>query len=120
MKIDHSPVTHTRTARQYLNDFIAVRAFEAGQVRVAHLPIEVHLQLTSTCDLDCLMCSEHNRQLSTPGSRRRQWLPREVFDKIAEEILPYSSRLVFGVGGEAMLSPDFFDYVRRGYELDQE
>jgi MoaA/NifB/PqqE/SkfB family radical SAM enzyme len=42
-------------------------------------------------------------------------LPQELFGRIEREMFPYARRLVIGVGGEPMISPHFFDYVRRAH-----
>ncbi len=109
-----------QTPRQFLNDCLGVHAFEQGEAFLQSMPVEVHLQLAGTCNLSCVMCNEH---LRPPGERRvdpQANLSPELFQKIANEILPYSTRLMLGVGGEAMLSPHFFDFTTRARELHQE
>lgn len=109
-----------RTPRQFLNDCIGVQAFERGEASLQSLPVEVHLQLAATCNLSCVMCSEHIRPLEDRRAVPRTYLSPELFEKVAAEILPWSSQLMLGVGGEAMLSPHFLDFARRARELHQE
>ncbi len=118
MTLDNPSAERQRTL-QFLNDFNGVKAFERGKVRLQHLPVEVHLQLTSTCNLDCVMCSEHLRPGGLKG-RKLLDLDETLFEKLEREVLPYSAKLMLGVGGEPMLSRSFFDYIKRGREWNQE
>ena len=107
----------TPPPRQLLNELLGGQAFERGATIARHVPLEVHLQLSSTCNLDCLMCPEHLHSPEARRQRRLEFLPRAVFDELEESVLPATSRLMLGVGGEALLCPDFFDYAERAHRL---
>jgi hypothetical protein len=60
--------------------------------------------------------------LRPPEVRRRrglQSLSRGVFDKLCEQVFPYSSRLHNGFGGETTLAPDFLHFIERGHACGQ-
>jgi radical SAM protein with 4Fe4S-binding SPASM domain len=113
MPPDSSPLASS--ARRRLNDLLAVRAYEAGRGRLDHFPVELYLQVASACNLDCFMCSEHNRPPRWRRGRGATSLPPELFAKVERELFPYASRLTIGVGGEPMISPHFLDYVSRAH-----
>jgi len=113
------PQSSLLAQRQYLNDLVGVRSFERGDALVAHRPIEVHMQLTSGCNLDCFMCSEHLRPASERHGKHMLLASPELFSKVEREILPYSSRIHFGVGAEPMLSPHFEDFLARSRAMEQ-
>ena len=106
--------------RQYLNSFLGCRAFEQGDAVARHAPLEVHLQLSSTCNLDCLMCTEHLHAPAARRTRELQFLSPGIFGKLENEILSSVTRLMLGVGGEPLLSPQFFDYAERAQRLGVE
>ena len=106
----------TRAAtRRKLNDLVAGRSYQAGDGYAAHMPVELYMQIASACNLDCYMCSEHNRPPEWRRGRGATSLPPELFDRVERELFPYAMRLTIGVGGEPMISPHFLDYVRRAH-----
>lgn len=110
------PRTGTAAAvRRELNSRMAVESYETGRGRAAHRPVDLFMQVVSACNLDCYMCSEHNRPEAWRRGRGATALPQELFGRIEREMFPYARRLVIGVGGEPMISPHFFDYVRRAH-----
>jgi MoaA/NifB/PqqE/SkfB family radical SAM enzyme len=109
-----------RTALQRLNSELCLTALERGEGFALHRPIHVAVQVASGCNLDCYMCLEHVRPMELREERQLKSLPRELFDVLAEEVLPYSSRLTFGIGGEPTLARHFQDFLQRGFELGQE
>ena len=94
------PRGRTRTSRQYLNKWLANRAVEHGAALLRHKPVRVFLQIASGCNLDCYMCSEHNRPPETRHGRGLVALSREIFRRVEQEVFPYSTELTLGVGGE--------------------
>lgn len=106
--------------RQFLNDLVGVQAFERGDAIARHRPLEVHIQTTSACNLDCAMCFEHLRSKQARRGRALEVLSPDLFERIACEILPYSSRAFFGAEGEPMLSPHFLAQVERAHGLGQQ
>jgi MoaA/NifB/PqqE/SkfB family radical SAM enzyme len=107
------------TPRQFANDLMAVKSFERGGGGVHHKPIEVYLQVASACNLDCYMCYEHLRPPRYRRGRGLRSMPPELFAKIEREILPYSTKITFGVGGEPMLCEHLLDYIQRAYAARQ-
>jgi MoaA/NifB/PqqE/SkfB family radical SAM enzyme len=107
------------TTRRELNRVVAHHAYAHGHGRARHKPIQVFMQVASGCNLDCYMCSEHNRPVEARHGRDLTSLSRELYDKIAAEIFPLSSTVYIGVGGEPMLAPQFNYFVERAWELGQ-
>jgi len=85
-----------------------------------HRPVHVYLQVASACNLDCYMCSEHNRPESERHGRGLRAMSSEIFAKVEKEIFPWSSRTYIGVGGEPTIAPGFADFVRRAARAGQE
>lgn len=107
------PDPRIEAARRKLNDLLAVRAYESGQGRLVHRPVELYFQIASACNLDCYMCSEHNRPKEWRRGRGATSMPPALFEKAERELFPYAKRLTIGVGGEPMISPRFLEYVAR-------
>ncbi len=102
-------------ASRELNDLVAVKSYDEGRAVASHRPIELYMQIASACNLDCYMCSEHNRPQEWRRGRGATSLPPELFEKVERELFPYARRLTIGVGGEPTISPHFLDYVRRAH-----
>lgn len=109
-----------RTTLQRLNAELALTALELGAGRANHRPIHVALQVASACNLDCYMCLEHSRPPEMRHGRGMKSLPPALFEKLALEVLPYSSRVSFGIGGEPTLAENFEQFVARCFEFGQE
>lgn len=99
---------------------MGVQSFERGDSYAHHRPLEVHLQVASGCNLDCYMCHEHLRPADARHGKGIEFVSPELFAKLEREVLPYSSRLYFGVGGEPMLSPHFLDQIERAHGASQQ
>jgi MoaA/NifB/PqqE/SkfB family radical SAM enzyme len=110
---------HNRTPRQFANDLLGVKSFERGEAWSHHHPVEVYVQVASACNLDCYMCYEHLRPKEFKRGRGLRVLGPELFAKIEREMLPYSTKITFGVGGEPMLCEHLLDYIERSYALNQ-
>jgi radical SAM protein with 4Fe4S-binding SPASM domain len=106
--------------RQTLNADLAERAFRKGSGLAIHRPVHVYLQIASACNIDCYMCTEHNRPPHLRRGHGLRSLSPGIFEKIEREVLPWSTRLSFGVGGEPTISEHFLDYLARGARLGQE
>ena len=103
-----------------LNERAGANAFERSMGLAAHRPQHVCVQFASGCNLDCYMCSEHNRPREHRHGKGLQSLPPELFEKLEREVFPWSRRLTIGMGGEPMLSEHFQDYLGRAYDAGQE
>ncbi|HTF87572.1 MAG TPA: radical SAM protein [Planctomycetota bacterium] len=110
---------HEPGPRQFINELRGQRAFEHGEALALHRPLELHLQLTSGCNLDCYMCHEHLRPVEARHGKGMKFLDRAVLERIEREVLPYSLRLHLGVGGEPMLAPFFLELVERAHAKNQ-
>jgi radical SAM protein with 4Fe4S-binding SPASM domain len=66
------------------------------------------------------MCSEHNRAPEHRHGVGLVALEREIFDKLADEVFPYSAVLTIGVGGEPTLSPNFRYFIERAWSARQD
>jgi len=79
-------------------------------------PLNVILDLTSRCNLKCVMCyfaatdrlafAPFDRQLSDDGN-----LPFEVFERIAADLFPRAWRVALACAAEPMIHPRFRDIV---------
>lgn len=107
-------------ARRHANAQLAERALALAGGVAFHRPVHVYLQVASACNLDCYMCSEHNRPESERHGRGLRSMSPEVFAKVESEIFPWSSRTYIGVGGEPTIIPGFADFVRRAAQAGQE
>lgn len=83
---------------------------------VRHLgvrPLKVEMDLTSQCNLRCVMCYFADERFSR---RPRVDLSVEQFERIAEQVFPYSSRVSLSIGTEPLLNRglgDMLEIVRR-------
>jgi radical SAM protein with 4Fe4S-binding SPASM domain len=110
---------HEPGPRQFVNELLGERAFERGDARSLHRPLELHMQLTSGCNLDCYMCHEHLRPEGTRHGKGMRMLEPAALERIEREVMPYASRLHLGVGGEPMLAPYFLELVERAHAQNQ-
>ncbi len=79
-------------------------------------PLNVILDLTSRCNLKCVMCyfagtdrlqfAPYDRQLSDDGN-----MPMEVFEKIAADLFPRAWRVALACAAEPMIHPRFREIV---------
>lgn len=107
------------TPRQYVNELLAARAFERGEALALHQPLELHVQVASGCNLDCLMCTEHLRPPGARHGKNLKVLSEEVFTRLEREVFPHSWRVHFGVGGEPMLAPELPSWIARARAANQ-
>jgi MoaA/NifB/PqqE/SkfB family radical SAM enzyme len=81
-----------------------------------HRPDTVIMDLTSRCNLRCVMCyfsevdrlsfEPYDRTLSDNGD-----MPLEVFETVAEELFPKAWRVALGCAAEPMLHPKFIEIL---------
>jgi radical SAM protein with 4Fe4S-binding SPASM domain len=104
-----------------LNVAAAHGAYERGLAFAEHLPTDVWLQITSGCDLDCFLCSEHERPLEERFARNLRSMPLELAARVASEVAPFARRIMIGTSGEPLLHPDLApmlnNFARAGREL---
>jgi MoaA/NifB/PqqE/SkfB family radical SAM enzyme len=109
-----------RTTLQRINAELALASLGRGEAVAQHRPLHVAVQVASACNLDCYMCLEHSRPPEMRHGKGLKSFAPELFDVLAEEVLPYSSRLSFGIGGEPTLADNFEAFLERGFALGQE
>jgi radical SAM protein with 4Fe4S-binding SPASM domain len=66
-------------------------------------PLKLEVDLTSQCNLRCIMCYF---VLDRFSKRKRVDLTVAEFEKLADQILPYCSRVSLSIGTEPMLNKD--------------
>jgi MoaA/NifB/PqqE/SkfB family radical SAM enzyme len=87
-----------------------------GHNRLVPRPLNVILDLTTRCNLKCVMCYFANadrlyfppfdRQLSDDGN-----MPVEVFERIAADLFPRAWRVALGCAAEPMIHPRFREII---------
>ncbi|MCB9882164.1 MAG: radical SAM protein [Planctomycetes bacterium] len=88
---------------------------EAVLLRMGIRPLNVELDITTQCNLRCVMCHFSHPEVSrTPRSD----LPPPAFDFVARQILPLTRRLSLSFGTEPLLNDHIADYVRLAKELE--
>lgn len=105
--------------RQQMNERLADDALRAGEGLAFHMPVQLYLQVASACNIDCFMCEEHNRPPHLRRGHGLMSMAPEIYEKLETEVFPYSSAVMFGVGGEPMISRDFLDFVERAHRHEQ-
>ncbi len=85
--------------------------YERGSEFQGNYPLHLEVSIMAGCDIRCFMCSiaqlseEENKELM---KRRMSW---ETFQILERDLFPYAESIFFGIGGEAMLHPDFCKFV---------
>lgn len=75
---------------------------------VLRFPLILDIEITSRCNLDCIMCA---RQIKSP--RKMGDMSDELFFKIADQAAGYGARLIrFSGYGEALLHKSFTRYLK--------
>jgi radical SAM protein with 4Fe4S-binding SPASM domain len=103
-----------------LNNRLAMHALERGSGIALHRPVDVYLQVASACNLDCYMCSEHNRPEDQRFGRGLRCMSSDLFEKLEKEVFPWSTRVWFGVGGEPTIAEHFAQFLVRAARAGQE
>lgn len=71
-------------------------------------PERLILELANTCNLDCPMC-----RIGEFGVAPERFMPKELFDRIAEELFPQAREVRLNGLGEATLVPWFRECLER-------
>lgn len=74
-------------------------------------PKRVHIELSRSCNIYCRMCRD------TPY--KAPFMDKNLFDKIAEELLPHAAELRMDGGGELLLHPELPRIIKKVSELGQ-
>ncbi|EQB3100799.1 radical SAM/SPASM domain-containing protein [Clostridium botulinum] len=67
-----------------------------------------YIEITNVCNLACDFCPETRR--------KPQFMPIEIFDKILDQIKPYTDYIYFHVKGEPLLHPDIDKFLDLSYK----
>lgn len=107
------------TDRQRSNAQLTEFAIRAGNGVAVQRPVRVYLQLASACNLSCYMCSEYNRPPEARHGVGLVSMSPELIGKLEKAVLPFSSHVILGVGGEPTFSSHFVETVKRLREANQ-
>ncbi|HGG0415276.1 radical SAM/SPASM domain-containing protein [Clostridium botulinum] len=67
-----------------------------------------YIEITNVCNLACDFCPE--------TKRKAQFMSIEIFDKILDQIKPYTDYIYFHVKGEPLLHPDIDKFLDLSYK----
>jgi len=90
-----------------LNSTLNSEEFHLGRLSLRSKPRYVLVELTQGCNLSCEMC----RNSRIPVGARR--MPKELFDRIAEDLFPTAEIVDLRGWGESLLLPDIALFIRR-------
>ncbi len=68
----------------------------------------IYIEITNVCNLQCPFCPPHNR--------KPEFMSLENFEKILNQIKPYTEYICLHVKGEPLLHPDFDKMAKLAYE----
>ncbi len=68
----------------------------------------IYVEITNVCNLHCSFCPPHNR--------KPEFMSVENFEKILDQIRPYSDYLCLHVKGEPLIHPDFDKMAKLAFE----
>ncbi len=114
------PRPHDLTPAQRLNEHMARQSQRDGNPYAHHRPVDVHVQVASTCNIDCYMCAIHNLPDGSRRGRGLRPMSPELFQTLVDEVFPYSRRVTFGIGGEPMISEHFERFLQQAHDMNQE
>lgn len=81
---------------------------EVGQGRDDFGPVAIEIHPTAVCNHRCIHCSYKERNES------RQYLPREVMDRLVDSVIKMGIRAVyFSGGGEPAMYPGLSEYINK-------
>jgi radical SAM protein with 4Fe4S-binding SPASM domain len=78
----------------------AVVAYKRGDVEIDYFPPEVWVELTSVCNLACIMCPTGLGQVTRPTG----FMSFETFRTIIDDVAPHRPTIMMFLGGESLLS----------------
>lgn len=89
---------------------------ESGITTLQSMPVSAHINLTSQCNLRCIMCFQaHHKDME------RLHMPQEILTNVSEHLFPYLKTIKMDASGEALLYPNFKNIIelcdRNGNEL---
>ena len=85
---------------------LAREEFEKGATNLGCLPSILHVEPSALCNLDCIMCAQHNSKSAVNSE--------EFVQKVIDDLAPYLTLLNWS-GGEPLAQPSF-DHFRRTFD----
>jgi radical SAM protein with 4Fe4S-binding SPASM domain len=99
--------------KRYFNAAKAIYSWQAsalsGRVTNLGMPVNLGIELTNFCNLNCPECSTGSGILTRP----RGYMKSELFDKIITETGGYLLNINLYFQGEPMLHPSFFSFAEK-------
>jgi|MudIll2142460700_1097286.scaffolds.fasta_scaffold06508_2 MoaA/NifB/PqqE/SkfB family radical SAM enzyme len=88
---------------------------ESGITTLQSMPVLAHINLTSHCNLRCIMCFQaHHKDME------RLHMPQEILKDISQHLFPYLKTIKMDASGEALLYPDFKNIIELCERNDNE
>ncbi len=63
----------------------------------------VYIEITNVCNMSCSFCSKL--------TRAKRFMSKSEFEKVLDQIKPYTDYVYFHIKGEPTLHPDFFEFL---------
>jgi radical SAM protein with 4Fe4S-binding SPASM domain len=89
------------------NALLNRREYSARQLLLSSMPTMLYVELTQNCNLHCFMCRSAGRYDATKDMDDR------VFDRVADELMPFASIVDLRGWGESTILPNFERRVAR-------
>ncbi len=84
-----------------------------GKALVAGMPPAISLELTNNCNLRCPECFNGSGAMK----REKGFMELALFERIVEELRPYTFHLNLYFQGEPMLHPGFYEFLEKSKEF---
>jgi len=94
----------------FINRLKLMLSYLRKRPKVNGLPVEIGIEITTACNMDCSMCPRQDAIES--GKRTLGFMNRNLFKKIINEIKDFAEIIYLHGLGEPILHPEFFDFLR--------
>ncbi|HAV42602.1 TPA: hypothetical protein DCX15_01095 [bacterium] len=84
-------------------------AYRSGLTRLDYLPYRIFIDVTSKCNLRCVMCPQSIEGLIKPGL-----MDFDLYKKVIDEIGSFANEVILHLSGEPLLHPCLLEMVRYG------
>lgn len=91
---------------KFINRLILLRDFYLRRKRAASLPMEIVIEVTNKCNLNCIMCTRQNM------TRKIGFMEMKLYKKIVDEVAGYLELLYLHGLGEPLFHPKIFEMVK--------
>jgi radical SAM protein with 4Fe4S-binding SPASM domain len=104
---------NTFSFKKLRNRFRASRSYTAARSVNSAEPIEIIIEITNNCNLDCIMCPRLNM------ARPEGYMELEMFQSIIDQVKEYAELVYLSGGlGDPLLHPKYAEMVRYAVEND--